>query len=238
MKLSITIPMYREEDNVAPLLDELIPALEELGESFEVILVDDGSDDRTAEFIAERARDDERIRCLRFQKNHGQSAALAAAFGAARGEIVVTMDGDLQCDPRAIGELLPYLDEHDCVCGQRQKRRDSFVRRASSRIANGIRNLITGDRVVDTGSPLKLIRRRHLMRIPHFNGLHRFLPTLLKKVAGARVIEVPVNHRPRQHGASKYGIGNRALRGLRDCFGVRWLTARAIRWQDDLLPEE
>jgi glycosyltransferase involved in cell wall biosynthesis len=233
-RFSVVIPLYRERDNVDPLLDELIGVMEALGGGFEVLCVDDGSDDGTGEAITARAAADPRIRHLAFTRNHGQSAALDAGFRAARGELVVTMDGDMQCDPAAIPTLVEHLDRADCVCGLRARRNDPFIRRMSSRVGNGVRNQITGHRVRDTGSPLKVIRREYLERIPRFRGLHRFLPTLLARIAGARVVEVPVPHRARHSGASKYGIGNRALRCLRDCFGVRWLVARALRWQDDV----
>jgi glycosyltransferase involved in cell wall biosynthesis len=234
----VVIPLYQEAENVAPLLEELVPVLRSLGSPYEIVMIDDGSTDGTAARLDEQRAMEPRLRVLTFARNHGQSAALDAGFQAARGEIVITMDGDLQCDPAAIPTLLDHLETHDCVCGQRQQRRDTLVRRLSSRIANGIRNLLTGDRVRDTGSPLKVIRAEHLRRIPRFNGMHRFLPTLLRRIGGARVIEVPVPHRPRQAGRSKYGIGNRALRGLRDCFGVRWLRARGLRYHDDLRAED
>ncbi len=177
------------------------------------------------------------IRILRFPRNQGQSAAMHAGFRAARGEVVVTLDADLQNDPADIPRLLELLDEGDgcdMVSGIRQQRRDGFVRLAASRIANKVRNWVVGDTVSDVGCSLKAYRRSFLLKLPAFNGLHRFLPALFQ-IQGARIRELPVSHRPRVHGVSKYSINNRLWRGIHDLVGVRWLQKR---WVDPSLAEE
>jgi glycosyltransferase involved in cell wall biosynthesis len=177
------------------------------------------------------------VRILRFPRNQGQSAALVAGFRAARGEVVVTLDADLQNDPADIPRLLELLGSGagcDMVSGIRQKRRDGFVRLFASRIANKVRNWVVGDSVSDVGCSLKAYRRAFLVKLPAFNGLHRFLPALFQ-IQGARIRELPVSHRPRVHGVSKYSINNRLWRGLHDLVGVRWLQKR---WVDPSLAEE
>jgi dolichol-phosphate mannosyltransferase len=153
-----------------------------------------------------------------------------AGFRAAHGEIAVTLDADLQNDPADIPLLLAKMGDYDAVCGVRAGRRDSWIRRVSSRIGNGFRNWVTGDRVTDTGCSLKAYRRAHLLCLPPFRGMHRFLPTLLRML-GHSVCEVDVNHRARAYGEAKYGVWNRMFRGLRDCFGVRWLRSRALKYE-------
>jgi len=169
------------------------------------------------------------VRSLRHRRNFGQSAAVATGFQAARGQWIATLDGDGQNDP---ADLPRMLDEArragvDCVTGVRAKRQDDFIRRLSSRVANGFRNWATGDRVSDSGCGARVVRAACVGELPVFNGLHRFMPTLLR-AKGFTVVETPVNHRPRLRGVSKYGLHNRLWRGLRDCFGVRWFKARAV----------
>ena len=225
--ISVVIPFFNEEANLSPLLEELVPVLVSVDRSFEVILVDDGSTDGGRAVATSQLRDDPRIRLLRLRENQGQSAALAVGFRAARGEMVVTLDADLQNDPGDIPRMLELSGEWDVVCGIRQDRRDTWLKRVSSRIANSIRNWLTGDTIEDVGCSLRIIRAELLSCVPLFSGMHRFLPTLLRN-AGGRVIQVPVSHRARLRGESKYGIGNRAWRGLIDLFGVRWLERRRI----------
>jgi glycosyltransferase involved in cell wall biosynthesis len=171
---------------------------------------------------------------LRQRRNSGQSAALDAGFRFARGEIVVTLDADLQNDPADIPRLLERIGEFDVVSGVRARRQDSWVRRVSSRVANRVRNRVTHESVTDVGCTLRAARVEYLRRIHVFNGMHRFLPTLLR-MEGARVTEVPVNHRPRLHGQPKYNIRNRIWRALMDLFGVRWMQTR---WVDRRISEE
>jgi len=229
-EISVVIPFYNEAECAGPQIEALYPVLRSLGRSFEILAVDDGSTDRTLEVLkAEKARHPE-LRVVRLAANSGQSAATAAGFAAARGALVFVMDGDLQADPADIPPMLARLEQGDCdaVCGWRQRRQDGWLRRASGRIANGVRNRVSGDRVIDTGCPLKLFRAEFLRRIPVFRGMHRFLPTLVR-MEGARVAEMPVRHRPRPAGRSKYGVWNRVWAGSADLLGVRWLRSRHIR---------
>lgn len=233
-EISLVIPVYNEEENLPVLAAEIREALAPLGRPYEVIYVDDGSTDRSPEVLRALAREDSAVRIVRQRRNAGQSAALDAGFRFARGTIVVTLDADLQNDPADIPLLLGKLEGYDVAAGVRTRRQDDWVRRASSKIANGIRNRFTSESITDVGCTLKAFRIEYLRRIPMFTGMHRFLPTLLR-MEGARVIEVPVNHRPRLHGQPKYGIGNRIWKALADLFAVRWMQKR---WIDRRLSEE
>ena len=226
-EISLVIPVYNEEENLPVLATEIRDALEPLGLVYEVIYVDDGSTDGSPGVLAGLAREDPRTRVVRQRRNSGQSAAFDAGFRHARGGIVVTLDADLQNDPADIPRLLERLDGFDVVNGVRARRQDNWVRRVSSKLANGVRNRVTRESVTDVGCTLRAMRTEYLQRIPVFNGMHRFLPTLLR-MEGARVTEVPVNHRPRLHGQPKYGIHNRLWRGIADLYGVRWLQTRWI----------
>ncbi|HYN22018.1 MAG TPA: glycosyltransferase family 2 protein [Thermoanaerobaculia bacterium] len=233
-EISLVIPVYNEEENLPVLAGEIRSALEPLGLPYEVLYVDDGSTDESPQVLLELAREDSRTRIVRQRRNSGQSAALDAGLRHARGDIIITLDADLQNDPADIPRLLERLDGFDVVSGVRARRRDNWVRRVSSKIANGIRNRVTHESVTDVGCTLRAMRAEYLRRIPVFNGMHRFLPTLLR-MEGARVTEVPVNHRPRLHGQPKYNIRNRIFRALTDLFGVRWLQTR---WIDRQMAEE
>lgn len=232
-RLSLVIPLYNEAENLPVLADEIRRALAPGGRSWETLFVDDGSNDGSFEVLATLAAHDPTVRILRHRKNAGQSAALAAGFAAARGAIVVTLDADLQNDPADIPALLARLGETaaasdcDAVSGVRGRRQDSWVRRISSRVANAVRNWATDERVSDVGCSLKAYRREVLAGLPMFDGMHRFLPTLVRW-NGARLAEIPVNHRPRLHGTAKYGIGNRIFRALADLMAVRWMRTRWI----------
>jgi glycosyltransferase involved in cell wall biosynthesis len=224
-KVSVVVPLYNEEDNVPILQAELAKALD--GIDYELVLVDDGSKDATAA----RVNLDGRTRLLEFEKNTGQSAAMYAGIHAAAGEIIVLIDGDLQNDPADIPRLIAELDAGaDLACGYRAKRKDTTFKRIQSRIANFVRSRFTGDGVRDTGCTLKAMRRPCRDALFPFTGMHRFIPALIKG-AGHRITEIPVNHRPRQHGVSKYGFGNRALRATMDMFGVRWLLTRRFSYK-------
>lgn len=233
-EISLVIPVYNEEENLPVLHAEIQQAMEKVGRPWEVLYVDDGSTDGTPAVLSGLAGQDRHVRILRQRRNHGQSAALDAGFRFARGEVVVTLDADLQNDPADIPRLLERIGDYDVVSGVRAKRQDTWVRKVSSRIANGIRNRVTHESVTDVGCTLRAARVEYLRRIPVFNGMHRFLPTLLR-MEGARVTEVPVNHRPRLHGQPKYNIRNRIWRALMDLFGVRWLQTR---WVDRRISEE
>ena len=235
--LSIILPTYNEEDNLEPLVEELLAVLPELRRAWDVecVFVDDGSVDRTREkMLAARTRHPELgIRVVVLDRNWGLTAAMDAGFRAARGEVVATLDTDLQNDPSDLPKLLSHLDRGDVAIGVRVNRRDTWVKRVSSKIANGIRNRATHEDIVDTGCSLKVYRKEYLDRIKLFTGLHRFLPTLLK-LEGARVVQVPVNHRPRVHGQAKYHLWNRLIGPLLDLFAVRWMQKRHLgyRWEE------
>lgn len=223
--VSVVVPLFNEEENVPLLQAELTRALN--GLDYEIVFVDDGSTDRTAD----RIEPGPRIQVLRFEKNAGQSAALYAGLKNARGATAVLIDGDLQNDPADIPKLLAEIERGaDLVCGYRAQRKDTFVKRATSRIANFVRSRFTKDGVRDTGCTLKAMRRECISALVPFKGMHRFIPAFVKG-AGYRLVEIPVNHRPRKFGQSKYGLGNRALRATVDMFGVRWLLARQLNYK-------
>jgi len=228
--LSVVIPAFNEEANVEACHRELVGVLLELGRSFEIVFVDDGSTDGTFARLAAVAEADSRVRVIRFRRNAGQTAALDAGFRAARGDVVVTMDADLQNDPSDIGRLLTALDSHDAVCGWRVNRRDPWTKRAASRVANAVRQRLTGDGVHDTGCTLKAFRREALDHLRLYRGMHRFLPALLR-LEGFRVTEVPVTHRPRRAGSSKYGNWGRLWHGLADLWVVRWMASRRLSYE-------
>ncbi len=224
-ELSVVIPLYNEEDNVVLMQEEIAVALACL--NYELILVDDGSRDATVDRVVGGPR----VRLLQFQKNAGQSAAMYAGIQAARGPIIVLLDGDLQNDPRDVPKLLEEIRRGaDLVCGYRANRKDTWVKRMTSRIANTVRSRFTKDGVRDTGCTLKAMRRECRSALLPFRGMHRFIPALIKG-AGFQIVEIAVNHRPRQHGVSKYGLGNRALVATMDMFGVRWILSRQFRYR-------
>ena len=223
--VSVVVPLYNEEENVALLQAELTAAL--AGLDYEIIFVDDGSTDGTVTRVAE----DPRVRVLRFAKNAGQSAAMYAGLHAAAGSTAVLIDGDLQNDPADIPKLLAEIERGaDLVCGYRAVRKDTTVKRLTSRIANFVRSRFTKDGVRDTGCTLKAMRRECVHALVPFKGMHRFIPALVKG-AGYTLVEVPVNHRARKYGLSKYGLGNRAVRATVDMFGVRWLLSRQLTYK-------
>ena len=224
-EVSVVVPLFNEEENVPILQAELMAALS--GFDYEIIFVDDGSVDETIQRIALGPR----IRLVQFERNAGQSAAMYAGLQSARGAIAVLIDGDLQNDPADIPKLLSEIERGaDLVCGYRAQRKDTFVKRVSSRIANFVRSRFTKDGVRDTGCTLKEMRQECIGALLPFKGMHRFIPALVKG-AGYRLVEVPVNHRPRKFGQSKYGLGNRALRATTDMFGVRWLLSRRLDYK-------
>lgn len=228
--LSIILPVYNEQESLPPLLAELHAALRATGQSYEILLVDDGSTDGSAAVIRGAALESPAVTGIVFEKNAGQSSAFAAGFRFALGEVLITMDADGQNDPADIPLLLAALENADVVSGVRVRRADDWRRRASSAIANAVRRAVLGDHIVDTGCSLKAYRRRAVEGIPFFVGAHRFLAGICE-MRGARVAQVPVHHRPRLHGRSKYGVGNRLFRGIRDLIGVRWLRSRLLQFR-------
>jgi dolichol-phosphate mannosyltransferase len=223
--VSVVVPLFNEEDNVPILQAELTAALS--GIDYEIIFVDDGSSDQTVKRIAP----DPRVRLVQFERNAGQSAAMYAGLQSARGAVAVLIDGDLQNDPADIPKLLVEIERGiDLVCGYRAQRKDTVVKRITSRVANFVRSRFTKDGVRDTGCTLKAMKRECIAALLPFKGMHRFIPALVKG-AGYRLVEIPVNHRPRKFGQSKYGLGNRALRATTDMFGVRWLLSRQLNYR-------
>lgn len=222
---SIVIPLHNEEGNIVILQQEIRSAL--TGRNYELILVDDGSTDST---VARITRDPE-VRVLCFEKNAGQSAAMLAGMQAARGPVIVLLDGDLQNNPADIPKLLGEIERGaDLVCGYRAKRQDTRVKKITSRVANFVRSRFVGDGVRDTGCTLKALRRECVPALVPFKGVHRFIPALIKN-AGFRIVEIPVDHRARQFGESKYGLGNRAVKATMDMLGVRWLQSRRLDYK-------
>jgi dolichol-phosphate mannosyltransferase len=223
--VSVVVPVFNEEENMSILQSELRDALQ--GLDHELVVVDDGSTDRSAEKIETAPN----VRIVRFEKNTGQSAALYAGIKAARGKTIVMIDSDLQNDPADIPRLLQEISRGaDLVCGYRAKRKDTLTKRLTSRIANFVRSRFTKDYVRDTGCTLKAMRRECADALVPFKGMHRFIPALIRG-AGYRLVEIPVNHRPRRFGQTKYGFGSRALRATMDMFGVRWLLSRRLNYK-------
>ena len=224
-EISVVIPLYNEQDNMAVLQKELHSAL--AGLPYEIVFVDDGSKDDTVNRVEKRPD----VNLLEFEKNAGQSAAMYAGIYAAKGEVIVLLDGDLQNDPADIPNLIAELNKGaDLVCGYRAKRKDTVVKQITSRVANAVRSRFTKDGVRDTGCTLKAMRRECRSALILFYGMHRFIPALIKG-AGYKIVEIPVNHRPRVAGVSKYGLGNRAIKATVDMFGVRWLLSRQIKYR-------
>ena len=232
VELSVIIPVYNEEDNLPLLWPELCGVLETMGVTFEVIFVDDGSRDRSAELIRGLRDGDSRVRLVRLKTNAGETAATDAGFKVARGQRVVTMDADLQNDPNDIPALVRRLDQWDAVTGWRVSRGDgdSMVRRISSQLANRTRNWLSDESIQDSGCTFRAFRRECLRGLVLYRGFHRFIPTLLR-MRGYRVLEVPVRNRPRRFGASKYGVLNRVFVAFVDLLVVRWMKNRLLRYE-------
>jgi dolichol-phosphate mannosyltransferase len=230
--LSVVFPVYNEEENLPILMEEIARALDGKGWSYEVVAVDDGSTDRSLAVLRDLRAKYPSLRILAFEKNSGQTAALDAAWRGAHGRLVVSLDADLQNDPADIPKMMLALEssEADMVIGVRVNRHDTWSRKMQSRIGNGVRNWITNDRITDTGCSLKLVKREAIDKVKLYTGMHRFLPTLVR-MAGYKVIEMPVNHRARKFGTSKYGAMNRAFRGFVDCMAVRWMGKRMLRYR-------
>ncbi len=231
-RVSVVLPVFNEEGNIGRLLDELLPVIRSLGEPFEMVFVDDGSRDRSRDVLLQRAKDHPEIVVWALDRNHGLSSALDAGFRSARGEVIVTLDADLQNDPADIPRLYAMLGEYDMVCGWRRERHDPWVKRMSSRIANAWRNRRTGESVHDITCPLKVFRTAIVPHLPAYNGMHRFYPTLAR-MAGFRVVEVPVAHRARVSGTSKYGIWNRLWKGMSDLRTVRWMQRNRLTYRKE-----
>lgn len=228
--VSVVLPVYNERANLAPVLAEVAAALS--SRPYEIVAVDDGSDDGSLAELRRLQAAHPALRVLGLARHFGQSSAVVAGVDAARGEVVVTMDADGQNDPAEIPRLLEPMNR-ECppaaAVGYRVHRADSPWKRFQGRFANRVRNWITGDRIRDTGCALKAMRRSALSGLPRFDGMHRFLPTLIR-VGGGEVVEIPVSHRRRRSGHSKYGMWDRAWRGLYDALAIRWLRRRTLHY--------
>jgi dolichol-phosphate mannosyltransferase len=227
-ELSIIVPVYNEEDNVPPMAREIATALQTNPCRYELVFVDDGSTDNTWNQIAQVQTADPRVRGVRHAHNVGQSAALWTGLRVTSAPIVCTLDGDLQNDPADLPRLLDRLNEADFICGVRLKRQDDWLRRLSAGVARRARHAALGVDFRDTGCSLRVFRREALGGVLPFDGWHRFLP-LLAHGAGARVREIPVHHRPRVSGRSKYGLWNRLGRGIWDLIGLHWYQHRRLK---------
>ena len=234
MRLSVVIPMYNESENADALLQEVRSALSG-HDDYEIVVVDDGSNDGTWERLLALREQMPELQPRRHRGNFGQSAAIVSGVQAARGQWIATLDGDGQNDPADIPQLISEMTRQRAnkvplalIAGQRRKRNDTWLRRLSSRIANGVRQSMLKDGCADTGCGLKVFSRDAFMALPHFDHMHRFLPALFQR-AGGVVVNIPVNHRPRMRGQSKYGVWNRVWVGIVDIAGVMWLQRRPCR---------
>ena len=226
--VSVVVPLHNEEENVSALFEEIRTVFSGLPEyDLECLFVNDGSTDGTRDQLEGLRAAHSCVRPLHLMSRQGQSAALVAGMWRAKGEYILTMDGDLQNDPRDFPKVLGLLKEYDCVCGYRQNRHDSWVRKTSSKIGNAARRAALKDGIRDAGCGTKGFRRRCVDHIVPFNGVHRYFAVMMRS-AGLSLVECPVHHRPRRHGVSKYGINDRLWRGMYDLVGVRWLKRRHI----------
>ena len=228
--ISVVVPVYNEEENLPVLIPQIAEVLRPLGKTFEMIFVDDGSKDQSRRILKEMASQYPQIRIIGFKKNCGETAAGAAGIKEAQGGIVITIDADLQNDPEDIPRMLDHLNEYDMVTGWRQKREDSWVKRITSRIANRIRNSLSGEEIQDSGCTFRAYKRECLREIKLYKGMHRFIPTLVK-MEGFRVIEIPIAHHPRKFGVSKYTTWNRMWRAFIDLLAVKWMKSRHIHYE-------
>ena len=232
--LSICVPVYNEEENLPLLHEAIVKVLDAHNIDGEILLVDDGSKDGSWKAIEALVANDSRVRGLKFACNCGETAASDAGLRNARGKYVMTMDADLQNDPEDIPKFLEALSTGvDCVCGTRVTTRskgDNFLRVASSRIANWVRNKLSQENISDAGCTYRAFRRECVSKIKLYRGLHRFIPTLLK-MEGFSVVEIPVSNNPRMHGQSKYGVWNRLFKSFRDLLAIRWMKSRLLGYQ-------
>jgi dolichol-phosphate mannosyltransferase len=231
--LSLVIPCHNEQENLRPLVTAIDETIRPLGLSYEIVITDDCSSDNSWDLLKDLAAHHPAIRLQRFAFNSGQSAALWAGMQAATGRYIVTLDADLQNDPRDLPLFLDASRKFDCVCGSRVAARskgDHFVRIASSRIANWVRNRISGEEISDSGCCFRLFRRECIAGLKFFKGMHRFLPTLIK-MEGFSVTEIPIRQNPRTAGRSHYNIGNRLFSSFYDLLAVSWMKKRMFRYE-------
>ncbi len=228
--ISVVVPVFNEEENLPVLIPQLDKVLKQMEKPYEMIFVDDGSTDGSRKILKRLISQYPRIRILGLRTNCGETAAGAAGLKEARGEIIITMDADLQNDPNDIPRMIDYLKEYDMVTGWRQKREDSWIKRITSKIANGIRNWLTGETIRDSGCTFRAYRRECLQNLKLYKGMHRFMPTLVR-MEGYKVIEIPIGHHPRKFGVSKYTTWNRMWRAFVDLLAVRWMKSRHIHYE-------
>lgn len=225
---SLVIPIHNEEENIAEVIAEVEPVMEKLQQPWELICVDDGSTDQSLLILQDLCKDKPYLNILSFTRNFGQSSAFAAGFEAARGIFVITLDGDGQNDPADIPTLTEAIEDYDLVVGWRVHRKDPWTKRVTSRLSNWVRSRMCQDQMHDTGCSLKIYRKEALQKIKMYKGMHRFLPALFS-IEGFRIKEIPVKHRKRRGGVTKYHFFNRSLGPIVDMFMVRWMRKRTLR---------
>lgn len=229
-RISVVAPVFNEEENILRFIKKVEEVLKKGFKSYEIVLVNDGSTDRSKEILDREAENNGHLKVYHFTKNNGQTAALDAGFKKCTGDLILMMDSDLQTDPNDLYVLLKYIDRYDMINGKRITREDGIKRKISSFVGNTVRNIITGDDIQDTGCPLKLFKREVVESFYLYEGMHRFLPTLAR-INGFKVVEIPVRHYDREFGKSKYGIFNRLFKGLKDAIAVRWMKQRRLRYE-------
>ncbi|HRD55966.1 MAG TPA: glycosyltransferase family 2 protein [Parachlamydiaceae bacterium] len=229
LKYSVVIPLKNEEENVTDLINELEPVMISLNQPWELICINDGSTDQTLNVLQNLLKQKNYLKIVDFTKNFGQSSAFDAGFKTAKGKFVITLDGDRQNDPADIPKLLACMESADLACGHRVNRKDPLSKKITSRLANFIRGFLCEDGVKDTGCSLKVYRASCLKKIKMFNGMHRFLPALFK-MEGFKIEEVPVNHRERTRGETKYNFFNRSFNTISDMLAVRWMKKRCLHY--------
>lgn len=227
---SIVVPLKNEEENIIELIEELEPIMQKIGGPWELICIDDGSTDGTGTILERLSASKSYLRVITFERNYGQSSAFDAGFRNARGKWIITLDGDRQNDPADIPKMLSKIETSDLVCGHRFSRQDPWHKKVTSRLANFVRSRFCKDNVKDTGCSLKVYRAACLNRIKMFHGMHRFLPALFK-IEGFSVTEVPVNHRERTKGVTKYNFFNRSFNTIMDMIVVRWMWSRRLQYR-------
>ena len=230
MKYSVVIPLKNEDENIVDLINELEPVMQGLESPWELLCINDGSTDNTLNTLSNLVKTKPFLRVLNFDRNYGQSCAFDAGFKNARGEWIITLDGDRQNDPADIPKLLALKDSHDLICGHRINRQDPWHKKITSKLANFVRNRFCNDDVQDTGCSLKVYRKNCLNHIKMYKGMHRFLPALFK-IEGFRIAEVPVNHRERVKGQTKYNFFNRSFNTIADMLAVRWMSKRHVNYR-------
>lgn len=232
-EVSLVVPCYNEEGNLKPLIEAIRAAVDPLGVAYEVVITDDCSTDSSWRLLRELAAQDTRIRVQRFVFNCGESAASWAGMQTSRGKAIVTIDADLQNDPKDLPKFMEALRQFDCVCGTRVSTRgegDHLIRIASSRIANWVRNRLSGENISDAGCTYRAFRRECIANLKFFKGMHRFLPTLIK-MEGFTVTEIAVTNNPRFSGRSHYGVWNRLFKSFADLLAVRWMKKRMFKYK-------